>query len=111
MSDFSYPSDKAGVGHVTLGASYPSKIIPLHLQDSNGTLVCSKNSLLCAGTDINIEMAFSQKLTTGIFGGEGFVLQKLTGDDYVLLKVNGRINLSVCPIECIYICMYGHTQI
>ena len=67
-----------GKGHVAFAAPYPGKIIPLDL--SNGSMLCQKDAFLCAAQGIEIEVAFTKKLGAGIFGGEGFILQRLEGD-------------------------------
>jgi len=82
---------------VAFAAPYPGKIIPLHLNEFGGELICQKDSFLCAARGISIGIAFQKKVLTGLFGGEGFILQRLTGDGIAFLHAGGtihRMNLS-----------------
>ncbi|WP_238902527.1 TIGR00266 family protein [Clostridium sp. YIM B02506] len=76
---------------VSFAAPYPGKILPIQLSQYNGTLICQKESFLCAqkGTQIGIE--FTKKFGAGIFGGEGFILQKLQGDGLAFVHAGGTI--------------------
>ena len=78
-----------GKGHVAFAAPYPGKIIPLDL--SNGSMLCQKDAFLCAAQGIEIEVAFTKKLGTGIFGGEGFILQRLEGDGMAFVHAGGTV--------------------
>ena len=69
---------------VAFGAPYPGKIIPLDLTRFNGQFLCQKDAYLCSAQGIDIEVAFTKKLGAGLFGGEGFILQRLTGDGLAL---------------------------
>ena len=89
ISDYTYSGD--GVGYVALGTDFPSKIIRLNVEDYGGKLVCQKGALLCASHTIDIEMEFTKRMTTGFFGGEGFILQALTGEGDVFLKAGGTV--------------------
>lgn len=66
--------------HVAFAAPYPGKIIPLDLGPLGGQFLCQKDGFLCAAKGVEIEIAFTKKLGAGIFGGEGFILQRLEGD-------------------------------
>jgi uncharacterized protein (TIGR00266 family) len=83
----------AGVGktHVAFGAAYPGKIIALDLDETGGQLICQKDSFLCAAQGTEVTIAFNKKLGTGLFGGEGFILQKLRGDGMVFIHAGGTI--------------------
>src|SRR4029453_4059897 len=70
----------AGKQKVAFAAPYPGKIIPLELSDYNGEILCQKDAFLCAAKGTSVGIAFAQRLGVGLFGGEGFILQKLTGD-------------------------------
>jgi len=76
---------------VAFAASFPGKVIPIKLSDVNGTLLAQKSSFLCAALGTGLDIAFTKKLGAGFFGGEGFVLQKLTGDGMAFLHVCGTI--------------------
>jgi uncharacterized protein (TIGR00266 family) len=66
-----------GKQRVAFAAPYPGKIIPLSLDDFGGSIICQKDSFLCAAQGIEVEIAFTKRLGAGIFGGEGFILQRL----------------------------------
>jgi uncharacterized protein (TIGR00266 family) len=72
-------------------APYPGKIIPVNLTDFGGRILCQKDSFLCAADGIEIEIAFTKKLGAGLFGGEGFILQRLHGDGMVFVHAGGTI--------------------
>lgn len=76
---------------VAFAAPYPGKIIPLDLTSLGGNFICQKDSFLCAAQGVNIEVAFTKKLGAGLFGGEGFILQRLTGDGMVFMHAGGTI--------------------
>ena len=83
--------DGEGKGHVAFGAPYPGKIIPVDLREHGGTILCQKDGFLCAAKGVEISVAFSRKIGAGIFGGEGFILQKLEGDGMAFLHAGGTI--------------------
>lgn len=78
-----------GKGHVAFAAPYPGKILPLDL--SSGSMLCQKDAFLCAAQGIEIEVEFTKKLGTGLFGGEGFILQGLEGDGMAFVHAGGTI--------------------
>ena len=80
-----------GKGHVAFGAPYPGKIIPLDLHKLGGSFLCQKDGFLCAAQGIEIEIAFTKKIGAGLFGGEGFILQRLTGDGLAFIHAGGTI--------------------
>ncbi len=80
--------DKA---YVAFAAPYPGKIIPVELSEFDGTLICQKDAFLCAAKGVNIDIYLQRKLGAGLFGGEGFIMQKLTGDGLVFLHAGGTI--------------------
>ena len=77
--------------HTAFAAPYPGKIIPVHLTDYDGNLVCQKKAFLCAAKGVSIGIHLHKKLGVGFFGGEGFIMQKLTGDGLVFLHAGGAI--------------------
>ena len=77
--------------HVTFGAPYPGKIIPLELDKLGGEFLCQKDAFLCAARGVEIEVAFTKKLGAGIFGGEGFILQRLVGNGMTFVHAGGTI--------------------
>jgi len=81
-----------GKAHAAFGAPYPGNIIPVHLSKVGGTLICQKDSFLCAAKGVSIGIHFQRKILTGLFGGEGFVLQKLEGDGLVFMHAGGTVS-------------------
>ena len=77
--------------HVAFGAPYPGKIIAIDLDETNGELICQKDSFLCAALGTEVTIAFNKKFGAGLFGGEGFILQKLRGDGNVFIHAGGTI--------------------
>lgn len=77
--------------HVAFSAPYPGKIIAIDLDEANGELICQKNSFLAAALGTEISIAFNKKLGAGLFGGEGFILQRLRGDGMVFIHAGGTI--------------------
>ena len=80
-----------GKGHVAFGAPYPGKIIPLDLSRLGGSFLCQKDAFLCAARGIEIEVAFTKRIGAGLFGGEGFILQRLEGDGLAFVHAGGTI--------------------
>ena len=80
-----------GKGQVGFGAPYPGKIIPLDLKILGGSFLCQKDSFLCAAQGVEIEVAFTKKLGAGLFGGEGFILQRLEGDGLAFVHAGGTV--------------------
>jgi uncharacterized protein (TIGR00266 family) len=76
---------------VAFAAPYPGKIVPLDLDVLGGTFICQKDSFLCAARGIEIEIAFSKKIGAGLFGGEGFILQRLVGEGLAFAHAGGTI--------------------
>jgi uncharacterized protein (TIGR00266 family) len=76
---------------VAFGAPYPGKIIPLDLGQLGGRFLCQKDSFLCSARGIEIEVAFTRRIGAGLFGGEGFILQKLEGDGMAFVHAGGTI--------------------
>lgn len=80
-----------GKAHVAFGAPYPGKVIPVDLKAFSGQFLCQKDAFLCAAQGIEIEIAFTKKLGAGLFGGEGFILQRLKGDGMAFVHAGGTI--------------------
>lgn len=78
-------------GHVAFSAPYPGKIIPLDLEASGGSFLCQKDAFLCAARGVEIEVAFTKRLGTGLFGGEGFTLQRLAGTGQAFVHAGGTV--------------------
>jgi uncharacterized protein (TIGR00266 family) len=80
---------------VAFAAPYPGKIVPVHLAEMGGALLCQKDAFLCAARGTNVTVALQKKLGAGLFGGEGFILQRLDGDGLAFLHAGG----SVFPVS------------
>jgi uncharacterized protein (TIGR00266 family) len=76
---------------VAFAAPYPGKIISLDLTLTGGTILCQKDAFLCAAKGIEVSTAFQKKLGAGLFGGEGFLLQKLVGNGLAFVHAGGTI--------------------
>lgn len=76
---------------VTFAAPFPGKIIPIDLKEYNNKLICQKDSFLCCAQGNDVGILFNKKLGTGLFGGEGFILQTITGDGLTFIHAGGTI--------------------
>jgi len=81
----------SGKAHVAFGAPFPGNIIPITLPNVNGVLICQKDSFLCAAKGVSIGVHFQKKILTGLFGGEGFIMQRLEGDGMVFIHAGGAV--------------------
>jgi uncharacterized protein (TIGR00266 family) len=81
-----------GKSRVAFGAPYPGKIIPTRLADVGGELIAQKDSFLCAAKGVSVGIAFNKKIGAGLFGGEGFIMQRLQGDGWAFLHAGGNIH-------------------
>ena len=81
----------AGKKRVAFAAPYPGKIIPLKLSDYGGEILCEKDAFLCAAYGTAVGIAFQKRFGAGLFGGEGFILQKLQGDGLAFIHAGGTI--------------------
>ncbi|MEJ7822340.1 MAG: TIGR00266 family protein [Chitinophagaceae bacterium] len=80
-----------GKKRVTFASPYPGKIIPVDLSKIGGKLICQKDAFLCAAKGVSVGIEFQRKLGTGLFGGEGFIMQKLEGDGMAFVHAGGTI--------------------
>jgi uncharacterized protein (TIGR00266 family) len=76
-------------GHVAFAAPYPGKIVPIDLSNHDGAFLCQKDAFLCADSEVEIEVEFTKRLGAGLFGGEGFILQRLEGNGYAFVHAGG----------------------
>lgn len=81
----------AGKARVAFAAPFPGGVIPVALPSVGGTLICQKDSFLCAAKGVSISVHFQRKILTGLFGGEGFIMQKLEGDGLVFVHAGGTV--------------------
>ena len=90
-----FTNQGSGKQQVAFAAPYPGKIVSLNLKDLGGELVCQKDSFLCAARGVSIGIAFQRRMGVGLFGGEGFIMQRLTGDGLSFVHAGGTVH----PIE------------
>jgi uncharacterized protein (TIGR00266 family) len=81
----------SGKRRVAFGAPYPGKILPIKLSDVGGELIAQKDSFLAAAKGVSIGIAFQKKLGVGLFGGEGFIMQRLQGDGLAFIHAGGTL--------------------
>jgi uncharacterized protein (TIGR00266 family) len=81
----------SGKKHVTFAAPYPGTVVPIDLAALGGELLCEKDAFLCAALGTQVGIAFNKKLGAGLFGGEGFILQRLQGDGMAFVHAGGTV--------------------
>lgn len=81
-----------GKKRVAFGAPYPGKIVAVHLAEIGGELIAQKDSFLCAAKGVSIGIAFQKRIGVGLFGGEGFIMQRLQGDGWVFVHAGGTLH-------------------
>ncbi len=87
-----FGNQATGKRRVAFAAPYPGHIIPVDLRSVGGKLICQKDSFLCAARGVSLGIAFQQKLGTGLFGGEGFIMQTLEGDGLAFIHAGGTLH-------------------
>ena len=99
---------------ISFASPYPGKIIPLDLLQLGGRVICQKDAFLCAAKGVSIGIEFQRKLGTGLFGGEGFIMEKLEGDGMAFLHACGHvIEKDLQPGELLKVdtgCIVGFTS-
>lgn len=102
-----------GKRKVCFSAPYSGKIIPFNLKDFGGTIITQKDAFLCAAKGVSIDIAFQKRLGTGIFGGEGFIMEKLQGDGMAFAHSGGYVvEKKLAPGELLRIdtgCVVAYT--
>ncbi len=86
-----YTNVGQGKKRVSFASPYPGKIIPLDLMRLGGTVICQKDAFLCAAKGVSVGIALQRKLGTGLFGGEGFIMEKLEGDGMAFVHAGGHV--------------------
>ena len=86
-----YTNMGLGKKKVTFAAPYPGKIIPMDLSNMQGKVICQKDAFLCAAKGVSVGIEFQKKLGVGLFGGEGFIMQKLEGDGMAFVHAGGTV--------------------
>ena len=99
-----YTNIGSGKKRVCFASPYPGKIIPMDLQRLGNKIICQKDAFLCAAKGVSIGIEFQKKLGTGLFGGEGFIMQKLEGDGLAFVHAGGHVSRrELAPGELIKI--------
>ncbi|MBW8752593.1 MAG: TIGR00266 family protein [Sphingomonadales bacterium] len=102
-----------GKARVAFSAPVPGAILPIKLSELGGTLICQKDSFLAAARGVSIGIQFQRKIMTGLFGGEGFIMQKLEGDGWVFVQMGGTIvERQLAPGEELHVdtgCLAAYT--
>lgn len=103
-----------GKEHVYLAAPYPGKIVPLDLNRIGGEFICQKDAFLAAAKGVSVGIAVQKKLGVGFFGGEGFIMQRLTGDGMAFVHAGGALlQKDLAPGEVLQVdtgCLVGMTS-
>ena len=103
-----------GKKRVAFASPYPGKIIPLDLQQLGNKVVCQKDAFLCAARGVSVGIEFQRRLGTGLFGGEGFIMQKLEGDGMAFVHAGGHVfERTLQPGETLRIdtgCLVAYTR-
>lgn len=103
-----------GKKRVSFASPYPGKIIPIDLMELGGKVVAQKDSFLCAAKGVTVGIEFQRRLGTGLFGGEGFIMQKLEGDGMAFVHAGGHVFERILqPGEMLRIdtgCVVAYTQ-
>lgn len=81
----------SGKRNVSFASPYPGKIVPIDLTGFHGKFICQKDAFLCAAKGVSIGIEFSKRLGRGLFGGEGFIMQKLEGDGMAFVHAGGTM--------------------
>ena len=76
---------------VAFASPYPGKIIPFHLDQLGGEIICQKDAFLCGARGVQVSIAFQKKIGVALFGGEGFIMQRLAGDGIALVHAGGTL--------------------
>ena len=91
MTTFTHIGEDDDTRKVAFAAPYPGKIIPLDLRELGGNIICQKSAFLCAAKGVTVGIEFSKRLGRGLFGGEGFIMQKVQGDGFAFLHAGGTV--------------------
>ena len=109
-----FTNDGVGKKQISFASPYPGKIIPIDLTEFGGKFICQKDAFLCAAKGVSIGIEFSKKLGRGLFGGEGFIMQKMEGDGLGFIHAGGTMAKKVLqPGEVLKVdtgCIVGFTQ-
>lgn len=86
-----FTHEGSGKARVAFAAPYPGNILPVKLSDHGGRLICQKDAFLAAARGVQVGIHFQKKILTGLFGGEGFIMQRLDGDGWAFVHIGGTL--------------------
>jgi len=98
-----FTNNGTGKKKVAFAGNYPGKIVAMDMSKIQGHLVCQKDAFLCAAFGTKIDIEFTKKIGAGLFGGEGFILQKIIGDGMAFIHAGGHIIERQLNNETIYV--------
>jgi uncharacterized protein (AIM24 family) len=102
-----------GKARVAFASPTPGAILPIKLSDLGGRLICQKDAFLAAAKGVSIGIQFQRRVMTGLFGGEGFIMQKLEGDGWVFVQMGGTVvERELAPGEQLHVdtgCLAAYT--
>jgi uncharacterized protein (TIGR00266 family) len=102
-----------GQARVAFSAPYPGTVMPLDLAQLGGRVICQKDAFLCAARGTKLGIAFNKRLGSGLFGGEGFILQKIEGDGLAFIQAGGTVVEKTLNNETLRVdtgCLVGFTE-
>lgn len=109
-----FTNEGQGKKQVSFASPYPGKIVPIDLSEFGGKFICQKDAFLCAAKGVSIGIEFSKRLGRGLFGGEGFIMEKLEGDGMAFIHAGGTMAKKVLqPGETLKVdtgCIVGFTK-
>lgn len=99
-----FTHEGTGKAKVAFASPFPGNILAIKLDEYGGELICQKDSFLAAARGVQIGIAFQQKMLTGLFGGEGFIMQRLTGDGWTFVHAGGTVvERTLAPGEVLHV--------
>ena len=109
-----FTNQTRGRARVAFAAPYPGKILPMDLRQLGGTLICQKDAFLCAARGVSLDIFFQRRLSVGFFGGEGFIMQRLSGDGMAFVHAGGSVaRRDLQPGQTLFVesgCLVAMTQ-
>jgi uncharacterized protein (TIGR00266 family) len=109
-----FTHEGTGKARVAFASPTPGAILPIKLSDVGGRLICQKDSFLAAAKGVSIGVQFQRRVMTGLFGGEGFIMQRLDGDGWVFVQMGGTVvERALAPGEEIHVdtgCLAAYTD-
>lgn len=104
----------SGKARVAFAAPVPGTILPIKLDELGGVLICQKDAFLAAAKGVSIGIEFQRRILTGLFGGEGFIMQRLEGDGWVFVQMGGTVvERTLAPGEELHVdtgCLAAYTR-